>query len=160
MLELAGEVQSFWEARSRQTGLALSVEHDPNLPWVKGDAHRLRRLCDNLIENAIKHTPRGGQVLLVLRSAANSTRLRLEVRDSGVGISPEHLPNIFERFYRVDQPGQNGQDCTDAFTKEGSGSGLGLAIARSIVQGHGGEIGVESALGKGSTFWVMLPAWG
>jgi signal transduction histidine kinase len=89
-------------------------------------------------------------VEVLLRQGPNENRVRLLVRDTGPGISPEHLPHVFERFYRADttqpRPGIN------------RGSGLGLAIAKSIIESHGGEIGVSSQVGNGTTFWVDLPA--
>ena len=112
---------------------------------VEGDPHALRRLFLILIDNAIKYTPPGGHVAITL-STSDGAALG-EVRDSGIGISREDLPNIFERFYRADK----------ARSREMGGAGLGLSIARWIAQIHGGEIHVESQPGKGSTFRVRLP---
>jgi signal transduction histidine kinase len=159
ILDLACEVQALWEVRSLQAKLSLTLQNDPHLPNVKGDAFRLRRLFDNLVDNAIKNTPSGGQVQIILRRSANPGRLRIEIHDTGTGIEAQHLPHIFERFYRVN-PSKGELPCPDgANIRRSSGSGLGLAIARSIVLAHHGEIGVESSHGSGSTFWVELPIW-
>ena len=152
MAELAKEVEAFWETRSRQSGIALTVEIGKDLPELNGNPHQLRRLLDNLLDNAIKNTPSGGSVQIILRHGlADSNYLRgtirIDVRDTGKGIAPEHVAHIFDRFYRIDPHPRGG----------GGGSGLGLAIARLIVSAHGGTIGVKSRLGSGSTFWIELP---
>jgi signal transduction histidine kinase len=103
----------------------------------------------NLVENAIKYTPPGGQVEVLLRCGPKAHTVRLLVRDSGPGIPPEHLLHVFERFYRADSaPPKPGMS---------RGSGLGLAIAKSIVESHGGEIGVSSQVSNGTTFWADFP---
>ncbi|MCU0502564.1 MAG: ATP-binding protein [Anaerolineae bacterium] len=113
---------------------------------VTGDADRLGQVLRNLISNALRHTPAGGRVTVsVGRSGA---RVRLEVADTGTGISPEDLPHVFDRFYRGDK----------SRSRRGGGAGLGLAIARQLVIAHGGEIAAESVLDAGTTFRVMLPA--
>jgi signal transduction histidine kinase len=112
--------------------------------WVKGDAHKLEQLIGNLVGNAIKYTPDGGTITLSLFQEGDWARL--EVTDTGIGISPEHLPHIFDRFYRVDK----------ARSRAGGGTGLGLAIVKGIVLQHGGKVEVTSELGKGSTFTVWL----
>ena len=100
----------------------------------------------NLLNNAIRHTPAGGQVILTLEQ--KSETLEISVRDSGSGISPEHLPHIFDRFYRADP----------ACTRETGGTGLGLAITRAIIENHRGTILAESPVAdQGSTFTVQLP---
>ena len=159
--ELAREVLSFWEVRLNQAGLAMSLEAGPTPPVVSGDPYRLRHLLDNLVDNAIKNTPPGGKVQLLLTAGHTPGTVRLEVRDTGVGIAREHHHRIFDRFYRVESgraplasgSARAGQPCGDQPT----GSGLGLAIARTIVLAHRGKIGVNSAVGEGSVFWVELP---
>ena len=99
----------------------------------------------NLVGNAIKFTPRGGRVAVDVKGTPDGARI--QVTDTGVGIPPEELPRIFERFFRG----------TRASEARSSGSGLGLAIVRSIVEMHGGSMTVESRVGKGSTFTVTLP---
>jgi signal transduction histidine kinase len=159
ILDLACEVQALWEVRSQQAHLNMTLQSEPHLPRVKGDSFRLRRLFDNLVDNAIKNTPPGGQIELVLRRSSVSGKVRVEIHDTGTGIEAHHLPHIFERFYRVN-PSKGDLPCPDGPNiRRSSGSGLGLAIARSIVLAHHGEIGVESSQGSGSIFWFELPVW-
>jgi signal transduction histidine kinase len=113
--------------------------------YVLGDEDRLRQLILNLIDNAINYTPPGGNVGLSL-SKSNGIA-EIEVTDTGVGISFEDLPRVFDRFYRVDK----------ARSRNLGGSGLGLSIARWIAQAHGGDIRVESREGEGSKFTISLP---
>ena len=115
---------------------------------VIGDADRLKQLALNLVDNALRYTGNGGGVTLDVVGRDGWAVLR--VRDSGPGIPPEHLPKIFERFYRADRTG----------ARHPTGTGLGLAISRWIAEAHGGRIEVESRLGAGSTFSVLLPAAG
>lgn len=112
---------------------------------VIGDPDRLRQLVLNLVDNAIRYTPDGGQVTLDLAKADGAATLR--VRDTGAGIPPEDLPRIFDRFYRIDV----------ARTRQSGGAGLGLAISQEIAQAHGGRIAVTSEAGHGTEFTVHLP---
>ena len=112
---------------------------------VYGDPDRLKQLLLNLIDNSIKYTPAEGKVYLALAKADGWATV--EISDTGVGIPPEDLPHIFDRFYRVDK----------ARTRQQGGSGLGLSIAKSIAKAHGGEIHVRSVVGEGTTFTVLLP---
>jgi two-component system, OmpR family, manganese sensing sensor histidine kinase len=114
-------------------------------PKVRGYEDQLYRLCTNLIVNAIKYTPTGGKVEIHLAQVADQAEIK--ICDSGVGISAQHVPQLFERFYRVDE----------SRTQSAGGTGLGLAIAKQIVETHQGEITVSSTLGEGSTFTVQLP---
>ncbi len=111
---------------------------------VLGESDRLRQLLLNLVDNALKYTPAGGQVTLTLRRRAGWVLVTVE--DTGIGISPEDLPHIFERHYRADRS-----------RSRSGGHGLGLAIAQWIAQAHGGRIEVTSEVGKGSVFTVWLP---
>ncbi len=111
---------------------------------VRGDAHRLTQLLSNLVDNAVRYTPDGGRITVSLFREGN--RACLEVSDTGIGIAPEHLPYIFDRFYRVDK----------ARSRASGGTGLGLAIARGIAEQHGGSVSITSQPGKGSTFTVRL----
>ncbi len=113
---------------------------------VAGDALCLGQVVTNLLSNAIQYNRPGGEVVVSLQAAAAA--VSLSVRDTGCGIPPEDVPHIFERFYRVDK----------ARSRSAGGNGLGLAICKSIVEAHGGTIGVETMTGQGSTFWVRLPA--
>jgi heavy metal sensor kinase len=111
---------------------------------VQGDEARLRQVFYNLLDNSIKYTPAGGKV--EIQAEARDGEAILTVRDSGVGIPAEHLPRVFERFYRVDK----------ARSREMGGTGLGLSIARSIVAAHGGRIELDSGPGRGTTCTVVL----
>lgn len=133
-----------------QEGLALAdgVEltlDPPECTVVLGDGDRLKQLLLNLVDNAIKYTPQGGQVHLSMQRSDGW--VRIDVVDTGIGIPPEDLPHIFERFYRVDK----------ARSRKRGGTGLGLSIARWIAEAHGGRIEVQSEVGRGSTFTVWLP---
>ena len=135
---------------ARSKGLGLHAVVDPALEYrLKGDSHHLRQILLNLLGNAIKFTERGEVTLAVsqIRETAEGTTVRVEVKDSGIGIAPEALPRIFERFVQADQ----------STTRKYGGTGLGTTIAKQLVELMGGTIGVESTLGQGSTFWVELP---
>jgi signal transduction histidine kinase len=111
---------------------------------IMGDEARLIQVVLNLLENAIRYTNPGGRVRIEL--AQTRTAVSLTVRDTGIGIAPEHVPHIFERFYRA-----------APVHRQTGGSGLGLSIVAWIVQSHGGSIAVESQVGRGSCFTVTLP---
>jgi len=113
--------------------------------WVEGDRARLKQVIVNLIDNAIKYTPKDGAVVVAVTSDGRSARL--EVADNGIGIAADALPHVFERFYRADK----------ARSRESGGSGLGLAIVKAICGAHGGEVKIVSREGKGSHFIVELP---
>lgn len=113
--------------------------------WVQGDAASLHRLFVILLDNALKYTPSGGEIKV--RLGSDNGFAVAEIRDSGIGIAPQDLPHIFERFYRSDR----------VRSRESGGTGLGLAIGRWIAQAHRGEIRVESVPGKGSDFEVRIP---
>jgi two-component system phosphate regulon sensor histidine kinase PhoR len=128
------------------------------LPLALADGPRIGQVLLNLIHNAIKFTPKGGTITVgAERSADEPEMLTLWVRDSGVGISEDDLPRIFERFYKVDRARTRGQA---GFSNASGGTGLGLAIARHLVEGHGGRIWAESKPGRGSTFSFTLPIAG
>jgi len=124
----------------------ISVECDAKRAvMVDGDRARLKQVIVNLLDNAIKYTPEGGRVCL--KVSANDRQALLEVSDNGIGIAPEALPHIFQRFYRVDK----------ARSRECGGAGLGLSIVESITLAHGGLVSVDSVPGQGSRFRVGLP---
>jgi heavy metal sensor kinase len=123
---------------------AASLSEQPDKYCLRGDAIRLKELFFNLVENAVRHTPAGGVITLYLEREYDFARI--SVKDTGTGIPPEHLPHIFERFYRVDK----------SRSRTDGGVGLGLAICQRIAQMHGGRIEVESEVGMGSTFTVIL----
>jgi signal transduction histidine kinase len=137
---LVGEVAAAFRAQAESAGVELRAEVPDDCPLVEIDPLRLREVLVNLVANALRHTPRGGEVRI--SASLDSGRLRLSVVDNGTGIAPEDLPHIFERFYK---------------TADSSGSGLGLAIARNLVLAHGGEIAAESAPGAGTTIRITLP---
>ncbi|GAB6064736.1 sensor histidine kinase [Deferrisoma palaeochoriense] len=139
--DLAGRAAPLAEAK----GLAFHWAGGPRV-WVEADPLRLRQLVWNLLDNAIKYTPEGGQIFLSHARSAPGW-VRIAVKDTGIGIPPEHQEKIFERFYRVDKHRSRAQ----------GGSGLGLAICRWIAEVHGGRIEVRSQPGSGSTFLVHLP---
>jgi two-component system phosphate regulon sensor histidine kinase PhoR len=127
--------------------ITVEVEAPP-AAVVRGVRARLEQVLTNLIGNAIKYTRDGGRVRVTVdRPGAADDPIRVRVTDTGIGIPARALPHVFDKFYRVQS------DATTGI----SGTGLGLAITRSIVEGHGGRIGVESTEGAGSTFWVELP---
>ncbi len=135
---------------AERSGVRLSVVAPPDLPLVVGNEERLGQVLANLLHNAIKFSPEGGPVEVRLERRPGI--VRIAVRDEGIGIPREAQPRIFERFYKVDRArGRAGRP-------RGGGTGLGLAIARHIVEAHGGREPVESEEGKGSTFFVELPA--
>jgi signal transduction histidine kinase len=115
---------------------------------IQGDELRLRQLFLNLIANAVKYTPEGGQLEIAL--ATREDEAVVTVSDTGIGIPEEHLPHIFDRFYRIDK----------ARNREDGGTGLGLAIVQSLAQAHDGRVNVTSTPGEGSTFTVYLPIQG
>jgi signal transduction histidine kinase len=123
------------------------VDDVPEDLVVQADPERLHQVVFNLVDNAVRFTPPGGEV--TIRGWLEEDRVQIQVHDTGVGVAPEHLPRLFERFYRAD-PARSRDD--------GGGTGIGLAIARSIVEGHGGRIVAESEPGNGATFTFDLPA--
>jgi heavy metal sensor kinase len=131
---------------SADKNVDVTVETPPDPVWVTADAIAIDRLLLILLDNAVKYTPHGGRCEIAL--AQKGRQAQISVRDSGIGIPPEDLHNIFERFYRADQ----------ARSKNTGGAGLGLAIARWITELHGGTIAVESEICAGSVFRVNLPA--
>jgi len=140
LLEVARQAHTL--ARGR--GVTVTLGHEDQAV-VGGDIDLLKQVLLNLVDNALAYTPPGGRVDLSLYVAEG--RARLSVRDTGAGIAPDDLARIFERFYRPDR----------ARTRAGGGAGLGLAIARWIVAAHDGHIAVESAVGVGSAFTIVLP---
>lgn len=116
-----------------------------NLPPIYADKDKLKEVLINLVNNAIKYSPNGGMVKI--RMSEVEGNLRIDVSDEGIGIAKEHLDKVFDQFYRVDS----------SLTYKVSGTGLGLTIVKSIVEAHGGTVRVESEVGKGSTFTVLLP---
>jgi two-component system, OmpR family, sensor histidine kinase BaeS len=132
------------DARERQVELQARLPDRPLI--VAGDRDRLTQVLSNLLHNALEHTPGGGRV--TVSAEAVDDHISIEVRDTGSGIAPGHLPQVFERFFRADPA-----------RRHVTGSGIGLTISRAIVHGHGGTITVDSdGLGRGATFTVRLPS--
>ena len=127
--------------------ITLDTDLAPDLPRVLADEDRIGQVLTNLTGNALQHTPENGKVTIASRSTGS--QVHISVRDTGIGIPAEHLPHIFDRFYRVDKSRSR---------RAGGGSGIGLTIARALVEAHGGRIWAESAgEGQGSTFTFTLP---
>lgn len=130
------------QVRNRSQKITLEFPSEP--PTLRGNPIRLRQMLDNLIGNAIKYTPEGGEISI--RVAVQNNQVILQVHDTGPGIPPADQPHIFDKFYRASN-----------VPRGVGGTGLGLAIVKSIVDNHGGRIWVDSVLGRGSTFTVVLP---
>jgi two-component system phosphate regulon sensor histidine kinase PhoR len=133
------------EARAKNIAIYLPAEETMVL---EADRDRLQQIILNLVSNAVNYTPNNGEVTITLRST-DDKYVEMIIADTGIGIPPEHLPRIFERFYRVDK----------ARSRESGGTGLGLAIVKHLVESHHGTIHVESKEGKGTTFTVTLPKY-
>lgn len=146
VVELLRKLESIYEPKAGESGVSLSVDAPISPLGVYTDPDRLERVLTNLLDNAFKYTPEGGAV--ALSAAATYGAVQVSVADSGQGITPEMLPNIFERFYRVEK---------SRSTRHG-GAGLGLSICRELVETLGGTILVRSQVGQGTTFTVTLPA--
>ena len=142
---LAATLLDFMRPQADKRGLQLELLADETLPILITDPGRVRQVLFNLLSNAVKFTPDGGSVRVSLRRESDG--VRIEVTDTGPGISLEHQQMIFDKFRQVDQ----------SATREHPGTGLGLAIAKELTALLGGEIGVVSELGAGSTFWLHLP---
>jgi len=143
--EMLEDVAKSFREIARGQRIELVVEA-PSERAVEADTDAIHQVLSNLIDNALKYAAAGGRIVLGARDAGNA--VEFYVRDFGPGIASEHLPRLFERFYRVDK----------ARSRESGGTGLGLAIAKHIVRAHGGAIRAESSLGHGSTFLFTLPA--
>jgi signal transduction histidine kinase len=144
--EVTHQAAQIVQPRLAQKHLALHVHIPPGLPLVEADQERIAQILRNLLSNAIMHTPDGGEITIT--ASESSSLVKISVQDTGGGIAPEHLPYLFERFYRADS----------SRTRATGGTGLGLAIVKQMVQAHGGQIVVESQLGKGTCFTFTLPA--
>ena len=142
--KLLEEALEMWEGAAAENGVKIGL--DGGDAEVAADPVALRRVFMNLVENSVKYNRPGGSVKIRLLTEPGLARIRVE--DDGPGIPPEHLPKLFHRFYRVDK----------TRSRERGGAGLGLAICKSFIEAHEGKIGVESVVGKGTTFWVELPA--
>jgi two-component system OmpR family sensor kinase/two-component system sensor histidine kinase BaeS len=147
LADLIHDLTSSFSSHAASQGIDLtSSVSDPNRE-ITADYDRLNQVMSNLISNALRHTPRGGTISLETESVVSEERgVRIKVKDTGVGIVPENLPFIFDRFWRGDKSRTDREH-----------SGLGLAITKQIIIAHGGTIEVESEVGKGATFIIELP---
>ncbi len=146
---LAESVIGQYLERTASQGIAISFEHPSNpLPRTNVDPVRIRQVLRNLLDNAVRHTPPGGTIKL--RAVQDSGEfIKVEVSDTGSGITPEDLPHVFEHFFKVDP----------ARERSRSGSGVGLAIVKKLVESHGGSVSVQTESGKGSVFSFTLPVF-
>jgi signal transduction histidine kinase len=147
MGEVASTVLERYKTQAAARGIHLSLSEDRDLPPVCGDAKSLERALTALVDNAIKFSPKGGDVEIRLKRGKQ--KVSVTVEDHGIGISPHTRPHIFDRFYHLEK------EADDLF----GGIGLGLAITRQVIQQHKGSLDVESDYGKGSTFTMRLPEW-
>lgn len=145
---LVAETAAHFEPLAREQGISLSTSVNDPLPHPSLDEHRMRQVLHNLLSNAFRFTPWGGQVQVSAKATPEEHTVEITVMDTGTGISPEELPHIFDRFYRA----------RGNASEERTGSGLGLSIVKAIVTVHGGTITAHSAgKSQGSTFTIRLP---
>jgi signal transduction histidine kinase len=143
---LLEELKAEYAAQAAEKQLSLAFELPPKLPVIRGDRDKITMALHNLIGNALKYTPAGGNVRVKVDS--NETSVVVRIEDSGIGIAADEMERIFEKFYRA----------KDRRVAKITGTGLGLALAREVVRMHGGDITLESQLDRGSTFTMRLPA--
>ena len=158
LANLIGEVTSTMSLRAAKGGVALNQEIAPDLPLVNADPAGMQTVLLNLLDNALQYTPSGGVITVGACGDEQKQKVIMRVSDTGAGIAPEDLPHIFERFYRADKSrSRHLAQQRNGSALAGSGAGLGLAIVRGIVEEHGGTIGADSELGRGTTLTVTLP---
>lgn len=143
--DLIAEVQDRFMHVFEEKGLALRIEASQDLPAVYADRERVGQVLGNLLSNALRYTPEGGQVVLGMQAGQDA--IQFSVADNGPGISPEHQMHIFRRFYRVDA----------SRSRADGGTGIGLTVARGLVEAMGGRMWLESEVGRGTTFYFTLP---
>ncbi len=145
LAEKVAEIVNSLQPQAIEAALRLTVQLPGEEVPLAFDPERIGQVLLNLLGNAIKFTPRGGRIEVRLLPA--EADVRIEVEDSGIGIDPENLPKLFQKFFQIDP----------STTREKGGAGLGLSISKALVEAHGGRIGVESRRGAGSLFWFTLP---
>ncbi|NOY97960.1 MAG: HAMP domain-containing protein [Chloroflexi bacterium] len=143
--KLLEDVRAIHSHRASQKNITVDVQAAPDLPEISVDFGRMIQVLSNLLDNALRYTPEGGQVMLSARQVGQMLEMR--VQDSGPGLADDELAHIFDRFYRADASRQ----------RDEGGSGLGLAIAKSLVEKHAGRIWAESRLGRGVTVVITIP---
>ncbi|MGA2401418.1 MAG: ATP-binding protein [Syntrophobacteraceae bacterium] len=146
--EILDHTVALMKPRAESQNISLRLEIPAGLPLLQADARSIEEVFSNLISNAINYSPDGGEIVVSATSSGNF--LEVCVSDTGVGIAPEEIPKIFDKFYRVKEPR----------TRHVRGSGLGLAIVKGIVESHGGSVEVKSRPGMGTTLHVLLPVLG
>ena len=150
--QLLADVRDVFDCQAGEAGIVLALDVEDGLPPLYADPQRLGQVLGNLVANALRHTPPGGEVTLgaapVPPDAAKPMGILLSVADNGEGIAAQDLPRVFDRFWRGD-PARSHQ--------QGAGSGLGLAIAKGLVEANGGRIWVESQVGEGTTVFCLFP---
>ena len=144
LLTLLDECVSLMQAQSQEIGLNLQMLLPPDIPPIQGDYDKIKQAVLNLLSNAIKYNRPNGEIILA--AVNRKSDVIITVKDSGIGIPPEHMKRLFSKFYRV--PGSE---------QHAKGTGLGLSIVKRIIEGHGGDISVESVQNKGTTFKICLP---
>jgi K+-sensing histidine kinase KdpD len=144
LVHLLEECSGLMQAQAQETGIDICVIAPPEVPQIQGDANKIKQAVLNLISNAIKYNRPNGEITLAVENG--SDEVTIFVKDTGIGIPEKHMKRLFTKFYRVPGSEQHAQ-----------GTGLGLSIVKRIVEGHGGDIGVESVLGEGTTFKIRLP---
>ena len=152
LAELAQDVVQQFQLAAQNRDVRLETRFSPDLSFVRADIGLIERALENLIENALHYTPPGGAITLSL--SPHNERIRVEVADTGRGITPEHLPYIFDRTYRVPVEAASDEIISE---EPAQGTGLGLAITRRIIELHGCQISAQSSLGQGATFTFDLP---
>jgi signal transduction histidine kinase len=140
------EVATILRTQAALKSIVIAIEHDPSVNEIEIDPGRFKQVLYNYLSNALKFTPDGGQIVIRVR-AEPSGWFRLEVNDSGVGISAEDQALLFREFNQLERGARRDQQ----------GTGLGLALTKRLVEAQGGTVGVESEIGRGSSFWARLP---
>jgi signal transduction histidine kinase len=142
---LLQEVAALYQVQTQRKNISLELDIAAPLATIEVDPGRMTQVLTNILDNALRHTPKGGKIILSAKDVVD--QVQMAVQDSGPGLKAEDLDRIFNRFYRTDASRQ----------REDGGSGLGLAIAKSIVQVHGGQVSAESEMGKGLKVIIALP---
>ncbi len=146
--ELVQDVAQKYRLPAQDRGVSLNARLEGELIWISADVGLMERALENVLDNALRYTPRGGQIDITIQDFKES--LRIEVQDTGAGIVPEELPLIFDRFHRA---------ASSVDDDEGRGAGLGLAIAKRAIELHGGNLSCESHVGEGTIFRFDLPSF-